>query len=48
MDSPVGYQEKVLHQKVIGPWNRLLGEMFMAPILLEYKKCLHNALRHMV
>lgn len=35
-------------QRVSGHWNRLLREVVIAPSLIEFKKHLDNALRHMV
>jgi len=37
---------KRFFERVVGPWNRLSREVVMAPSLLEFKKCLDNALRH--
>lgn len=35
-------------QRVVGPWNRLPGKVVTAPILTELKKCLNDALRHVM
>ena len=38
-----GHQERV-----VSHWNRLTGEVVMAPSLLEFKECLDHALSHTV
>ena len=40
VEGDFGYQEKVLHQKVDGHWNKLPGPVIMALSLSEFKKCL--------
>ena len=42
-EGQVGYQEKVLHQKVVEPWNKLPGAV--APSCRS-SRCLDNALRY--
>jgi len=43
-----GYWENVLHQMLAGHWNRLLQVSGPGLKLLEFKKSLDKALRHMV
>lgn len=43
-----GYQEKVLHQRVVRPWNRLHRAVVTAFSLPKLNKHLDNILRHMV
>jgi len=45
---PPVHWEKVLHQRVVRPWNRLPRAVAMAPNLTEFKEHLDNNLRHRV
>ncbi len=47
-EGQVGYQEKVLHQRVARHWHRLTRDVVMELSLLEFKKHLDSALTHMV
>ena len=44
----LGVRERVCTQRVIGHSDRFPRAVVMALSLLEFKKCLDNALRHMV
>ncbi|XP_066860350.1 2-Hydroxyacid oxidase 2 isoform X2 [Anser cygnoides] len=43
-----GLQKMFFTERVVRHWNRLPREVVMAPSLLEFKKHLENALRHVV
>jgi len=40
-----GYQEKVLHQRVVRPWNRLHRAVVMS-VSMKFMKHLNTALRN--
>ena len=44
----LGVRERFCTQRVVGHWDRLPKELVMALSLLEFKKHLDNALRHVV
>lgn len=44
----LGVRERVCTQRLLKHWDRLPRAVNMAPSLLEFKKCLDSALRHMV
>ena len=44
----VGVRERFCTQRVVGHWDRLPRAVVTAPSLLEFKKPLDNALRHVV
>ena len=44
----LGVRERFCTQRVVGLWDRLPRTAVTAPSLLEFKKCLDNALRHRV
>jgi len=41
-------RKRFLTKRVVGPWNRLPGEVVTAPSLSGFKLCLDNPLSHMV
>jgi len=41
-------RKRFFTETVTGHWDRFPREVVTAPNLLEFKKCLDNALRHMV
>jgi len=44
----LGWWEKLLHQAVVEPWDRLPRAVVVASGLTEFKECLDNALRCLV
>ena len=44
----LGCWEKLLHQVVVEPWDRLPRAVVVASGLTEFKECLDNALRCLV
>lgn len=47
-EGQVGYQENVLHQRVVRHWNRLLRAVFTVLRLTGLKKHLNSALNYML
>ena len=41
-------RKRLFTEGVVGHWNRLPREVVTAPSLTEFKKCLDNALSHML
>ena len=41
-------RKRFFTEKLVRHWNRLPRAVVMAPSLMEFKKCLDNALRHMI
>ena len=44
----MGVRKRFFTAMMVEHWNRLPRKVVMAPSLLDFKKCLDNALRHMV
>lgn len=46
--SRLGIRKSFLTQRMVVHWNRLPSEVIVVPNLQEFRKCLGNALRHML
>lgn len=44
-ESRLGVRKKLLSEGVVKHWNKLSGDVVMAPSLLVLKKCLDNTLK---